>query len=250
VLEWVVMEMGSPSDDVPAVIQTGTGDVRLAVFSLSARSPDGRDDDYVRWHLLDHLPEQHRIDGLRWGQRWRSTAACRAARVASVGPFDATDHVVNYLFAEPLDDALHEFVALGQALHDAGRMPLRLPSLHLGAYQPEAKRAADGILVGADVLPFRPNRGIYLVVERRHAIEPLTLDGLLTIPGVAGYWRHRGDDDRHPRFASASALAITVIYLHDDPVAVAGSLAAAVETTWRPDSLLLAGPFERAIVAW
>ena len=39
--------------------------------------------EYLDWHLHDHLPEQHRLPGLRHGQRWVSTPACRAARAAS-----------------------------------------------------------------------------------------------------------------------------------------------------------------------
>ncbi len=53
--------------------------------------------------MLDHLPEQYRIGAIRWGQRWVSTARCRAARLTSEGPFDAVDHVVGYLFAQVLD---------------------------------------------------------------------------------------------------------------------------------------------------
>ena len=38
---------------------------------MSSRHPDGLDADYLRWHMLDHLPEQvPRLNGLRLGQRW------------------------------------------------------------------------------------------------------------------------------------------------------------------------------------
>ena len=40
---------------------------RVGVFSLAQRSPTGHDAEYLAWHLLDHQPEQYRIDGVRSG---------------------------------------------------------------------------------------------------------------------------------------------------------------------------------------
>ena len=37
--------------------------VKLGVFSLSASSPDGDDSRYLRWHHLDHLPQQYEVAG-------------------------------------------------------------------------------------------------------------------------------------------------------------------------------------------
>src|SRR5436190_1209036 len=101
--------------------------VRLVVVSLSARSPDGADAAYLAWHGLDHLPEQYSIESLVHGQRWVSTPACRAARAAGDDALEATDHIVQYLFAEPVAPAIDRFFALGAELREAGRMPLRLP---------------------------------------------------------------------------------------------------------------------------
>ena len=92
---------GTPSDQLPDVLATGSTDVGLAFISLSAREPDGRDAEYLEWHHLDHRPEQHRLAGLRQSLRLVSTPACRAARAASVDPFDAVDHVMTYLFNDP-----------------------------------------------------------------------------------------------------------------------------------------------------
>jgi hypothetical protein len=243
------VEEGSRSDDVPGVLATGDADVGLAVFSLSAASPDGLDDEYIRWHLLDHLPEQYRLARVRSGRRWRSTAVGRAARAASATPFDAVDHVVGYLFSEPVDEAIDGFFGLAAALHGAGRMPIRLPSVHLAAWRPVARRAADRLAVGADVLPFRPNRGVYLVVEERGSVEP-DLAAVLDVPGVAGWWRFHGEDDRHRGLASAGDLALTVLELDDDPTSVAHALAPVVATSWPDGAVRLAAPFEPVTVPW
>ena len=97
--------MPIPSDAEPAIASFGNGDVAASVVSMSMRHADGLDAEYLRWHVLDHLPEQFRLVGLRSGQRWVSTPACRARRAASEPPYDAVDHIVQYLFAEPVGDA-------------------------------------------------------------------------------------------------------------------------------------------------
>jgi hypothetical protein len=234
-----------PSDAAPAIAALGTGDVAGSVVSLSQRHADGRDAEYLEWHLLDHLPEQHRLAGLRSGQRWVSTPACRAARAASAPPFDAVDHVVQYLFAEPLGPALDHFFGLGRALHGLDRMPIALPRVQVGGWKLAAVRAADRVLVGAAVLPWRPARGAYLLVEP--LVEGMggaaDLASLVAVAGVAGAWRWTGAA-LDERLDATDGLALTVCYLDDDPVAVAARLAPV-------EGALLAAPFEAVVAgAW
>lgn len=229
------------------------GSVGTAVFSLSARSATGADAAYIEWHALDHLPEQFRIGGLRWGQRWVSTPRCRDARAASEGRWDAIDHVVNYLFAEPADAALGEFFDLGHRLRQLGRIPDRLPRVHLGCFDVVGAVAAPRVVVDPAVVPMRPNRGVYLLVEAvgpstgAAAVDPRPF---LEADGVAGVWWFRSTPGHHPGFDDAGDLLVTVCYLDDDPVVVAGRLAPALESRrargLRP---LLAAPLE-ALVAW
>jgi hypothetical protein len=199
---------GIPSDQAPDVVRHGRSDVRVGVFSMSARSPEGDDAGYLEWHALDHLPEQHRIAGLRSGARWASTPACRAARAAEAAPYDDVDHVVAYLFADPVDAGLDTFFALGADLRQAGRMPVRLPLVELGGYQLAGATAAPRVLVGADVLPWRPCRGVYLLLERGSFRAP---GSLLDVAGVAGAWSYDGNGALHPRLAVTSGLHLTVI---------------------------------------
>lgn len=126
---------------------------------MSARSPEGLDADYLEWHGLDHHPEQYGIDSIRLGQRWVSTASCRAVRAAEHGRFDAVDHVMQYLFADPVEPGLEEFFQLGADLHSIGRMPLRLPQVELGGYELVERYASPRVLVRDKVLPWRPARG-------------------------------------------------------------------------------------------
>ena len=245
-------DRGTPSDSDPRIAAFGNGDVTAAVVSMSSRHPQGLDADYLRWHVTDHLPEQYRLVGLRLGQRWVSTPACRAARAASVAPFDQVDHVVQYLFAEPVDDALDRFFPLGTALREIGRMPMQLPRVQVGGWDLVATTAAGRVLVGGAVMPWYPCSGVYLLVERAAGPEPArpgTPDELMAVPGVAGAWTYAGTEPRHPRLASTAGLAMTVCYLDRSPTDVAADLAPVLGDRWSDGSRtpLLAAPFEMVV---
>lgn len=203
--------MGTPSDQVPAVLDAGRGDTTTMFVSLARRDPQGRDAEYLRWHALDHRPEQHRLVGLRGSLRLVSTPACRAARATDEGTYDATDHVMTYLFADP--SALGPFMALGAALAGAGRMPLRLPSVETASYEVAGAAAAPRVVIGADVLPWRPWPGVYVLIERGAADPRSVCD----VDGVAGVWWATRSD-------AGATVQITYCFLDDDPVAVAERL--------------------------
>ena len=234
---------GTPSDQLPDVLATGATDVQFSFISLSAREPAGRDADYIEWHSLDHRPEQHRLAGLRNSLRLVSTPGCRAARAASLGRYDAVDHVMTYLFSDPA--ALPPFLALGNALGAGGRMPLRLPSVDFLVADLVGKLAAPRAVAGADVIPWRPARGVYLVIERGHA----PADDLIDLPGVAGVWSYHGARAPEPWDNDARGLQVTYCYLDDDPVVVAGPLGNAMGARWASGAAdgLLAAPFHTLV---
>ncbi|HZQ30147.1 MAG TPA: hypothetical protein VFB19_00230, partial [Mycobacterium sp.] len=143
---------GTPSDDVPAVLDTGRGDISTLFVSMATRHPDGLDAEYLRWHTLDHRPEQHRLSAVRASMRLVSTPACRAARATGPGHFDAIDHVMTYFFAGV--EGLKGFNELSDALGDAGRKVALLPPVQRGVFAVQDKVAAARVKVGADVLPW------------------------------------------------------------------------------------------------
>jgi len=230
---------GTPSDQLPDVLATGRTDARYAFVSFSAREPSGRDAEYIAWHSLDHRPEQHRLPGLRNSLRLVSTPACRAARAASRAPFDAADHVMTYLFTDAGE--IPGFSALGEALNKAGRMPLRLSSLGYMTAELAGKAAAPRAVAGADVVPWRPALGVYLILEEGHASPA----ALVEVPGVAGVWWHHGVSAPEPYGADASGRQITYCYLDEDPVATAERLRAPMQRRWASGAVkgLLAAPF-------
>ena len=234
---------GTPSDQLPDVLATGTTQARYVFVSLSAREPQGRDAEYIAWHSLDHRPEQHRLAGLRNSMRLVSTPRCRAARAASVGDYDAVDHVMVYQFTDVGE--MPAFHALGAALDQGGRMPLRLPSLGFMTGELAGTAAAPRAVAGADVMPWRPARGVYVLIEEGEA-SPASL---VEAPGVAGVWWHRGCEAPGGFLGGGTGRQITLCYLDEDPLAGAGALGELVRRRWASGAVrgLLAAPFHTLV---
>jgi len=230
---------GTPSDEVADVLATGRGDINTIFVSMATRHPDGADAEYLRWHTLDHRPEQHRLSTVRASLRLVSTPACRDARAVTSERFDPVDHVMSYFFSDPA--GLEPFLSLSKALGGAGRKLPLLPAVGRGVYDLQTKAAAPRVKVGADVLVWWPVRGVYLLLERNAA----PIEQLIDVDGVVGAW-------------SASALGVdakvanaqvgqtlTYCFLDDDPIVTAKRLRPILETR-RTDAgvePLLAAPF-------
>lgn len=230
---------GMPSDEVADVLATGRGEITTLFVSMATRHPDGTDAEYLRWHTLDHRPEQHRLPAVRASLRLVSTPECRSARATSHEPYDAIDHVMTYFFSDPA--GMTGFLRLSKALGDAGRKLPLLPPVERGIYQVEDRAAAPRVKVGSDVLPWWPVRGVYLLLER-NASAPTHLS---EVDGVAGVWS-AVSQSVDGRLASAPAgQTISYCFLDDDPVRTAERLQPHLEKRWSDTGIepLLAAPF-------
>jgi hypothetical protein len=226
-------------------------DVRLAFFSFTEITDPGAHRAYNEWHQLDHLPEQYTIPGIAYGERWVATPECRAARAVDGDLVAPAHYVTLYLMGEPLAETLAEFGALAVALHKADRFFRPRRACLAGPFDITGRAAADRVLVAADVVPMRPNRGVFVVVEDASGPLPdATLPALSEVPGVAGAWS----------FSTATGLAapnvdlgehrVTVVWLDDEPLAVAPALSKLVTAgDLFPGPVIFAGPFE-AITPW
>lgn len=227
---------GQPSDCCADVLATGNGDIGTLFLSMASRHPGGDDADYLRWHSLDHRPEQHRLSSVRASLRAVSTPACRAARAANHAAFEAIDHVMTYFFSSP--DGLAAFGQLSTALRAAGRSPFILPPVQRGVFEVREKHAAPRARLGADVLPWLPVTGIYLLVEQGSASAAT----LATVPGIAGLWTAQAQPG--PYSTVDPGLQLTCCFLDDDPVAVAGRLQPVLAERWQQSLQgLFAAPF-------
>ena len=234
--------------------------VEAGFFSLTAAEDD---DDYLRWHLLDHMPEQFRIPGIQHGLRYIADERTVAARVAGDGPLADIGGVANYLMGAPVQATYDAFVALGRELADAGRYPRVKPSLGLQMRALLCTEAAPRVLVSPEVVPWRPHRGVVLVIEApvvddaQAWLEWLGWLGahhhpaVLDVAGVAGIWQYGSTTAWRTAPRHAAPGWTTVIYVDDDPSTVAGELATLLEERWADGTVrpLFAGPM-RSMVTW
>jgi hypothetical protein len=230
---------GTPSDQVGAVLDHGSGDITTAFVSMASRHPDGADADYLRWHTLDHRAEQHRLSAVRASLRLVSTPDCRAARAVCHDRFDPVDHVMTYCFSELA--GLDGFLTLGFALRAAGRMRQLVPPVERGVYGVRSRVAAERVRIGADVLPWWPVRGVYLLLESS-AGPPADLT---EIDGVAGTWSMSALDVGQRLTTTQAGQTVTYCFLDNDPVTVAQRLRPVLEKRWQQTDVepLLAAPF-------
>lgn len=250
-------------------------DIRAGFFSLTSGAVDGDDAGYLQWHLLDHLPEQYSLSGIRLGTRWRADDACVALRLAAEEGLHAARHAVSYLITDPVADTLTAFGRLGRQLAEAGRYPVAATPLLLGAFELVDAHAGPAAVVSAAAVPFRPHRGVYLLVEQ--VGEPGAIDtwwqwhreehlpGLLGVKGVAGVYGFRASaalgegDDQGARLGVTAPWDpghshVTVVYLDGDVADTASRLAPLITSRWVDGTVTprLAGPFRSPVTyeAW
>ena len=230
---------GTPSDEVADILATGSGDITTLFVSMAIRHPDGKDAEYLRWHTLDHRPEQHRLAAVRASLRLVSTPACRSARALRDGPLDAVDHMMTYFFTGTA--GLPDFNELSTALGNAGRKLPLLPPVERGVYEVQSKAAAPRVRVGSDVLPWLPVRGAFVMVERG-SVSP---NPLVDVDGVAGVWSALSLRVDASLASAQENQTITYCFLDDDPIATAERLGPVLKARWAESSIepLFAAPF-------
>ena len=231
--------------------------VKLGVLSLSEASPDGDDRPYLAWHQLDHMPEQYQIPGMVWAQRWAMSPAARRRPPAHGGRLAGVRNVVLYLVGDPVGQSLDDFFELGRRLSGLGRMRTLLPSPFLGGLHLLEALSGPGGPVSAEVAPFRPNRGVHLVLEEvtdpgglaghQRWVHHELLPALAAAPGVVGVWSFATTGHhRHPNF-TPGRYGLTVCYLDEEPDVVGPALDQLWSSAWaRPGATvtpLLAAPF-------
>ncbi len=199
----------------------------LGFFSFTEVTDPAAHHAYNEWHQLDHLPEQFSLDGVRLGQRWVCTPRCRSDRVA-VGPLLAPCHYMTLYLLRDVD-VLPGFFGLAARLREAGRFFAARVSHLSGPFSLAGRWAAPRVGVSAEVVPFRPATGVYVVVGPEVDGADLTAQA-----GVAGAWAFA--DEEGPRH-------ITVAFVDGDLPAVADGLG-----RWclrAGGALEWAGPLER-----
>ena len=236
--------------------------VKAAFFSLTPPAPAGEDSrSYLRWHLLDHMTEQYQLPGIMHAQRWIADGDYLTSRIAGSGPLADVGNAVNYLVGDPVEQTHFDFMELGPRLAEVGRFPQWRQPLQMRMLALQHWYAAPKALISPEVVPWRPHRGVVLLVE-----EPARDDlagwlqwlhaehypAVLEAPGVAGAWMYGATRSwrLHPN-ADGGPQYNTVIYLDEDPLMTTRSLVPLIEQRWASGEVrpLFAGPL-RTMIQW
>jgi hypothetical protein len=235
--------MTSTSDPV----RFDTRKFKLGFFSFTEITDPAEHRSYNEWHMLDHMPEQYPIPGIAYGQRWVSTPAGAAARAVSEEPLDAVHYLTCYVMTDPVEETLREFYQHGRALGKVGRFHQHRRALLSGPFRIIGGVAAPRVLVRAESVPFRPHRGIYVVVEDASASDIAQHEAaLMNAPGVTGCWTFLsgGESEAHPW--KPGDQRITVAWLDEEPNTTAAALTPVERAR---EGVTFAGPFE-TITPW
>lgn len=236
-------------------------DLKAALFFLS-EAEDGADyiDDYLNWHVFEHMPEQFLAENIFWGQRFVATPACIEASAVRTSEVGKAQHLQNYIFEDP-DLAWKEIHDIGHTLRGRGRdRPGAAPTMRFfGTVLLARTYAAARTMLSPEAIAFRPNHGIYLIVESEG--DDLTTDNwvaeqhihateILELPSAAGMrcYSSRGvgrGPGEAAQYLPGPNCRITAIYLDGDPIKFADDIKPHLDKRWKqtPVKPLLAGPF-------
>ena len=139
IAEGILMQLpGSPRTTSPKSSRPVRGDITTLFVSMATRHPDGTDAEYLRWHTLDHRPEQHRLIGRTCVAEIGVDAGLPVPHVPRApAAIDAIDHVMTYFFSDL--GGMKGFLELSRALGDAGRKLPLLPPVERGVYDGRSK---------------------------------------------------------------------------------------------------------------
>jgi hypothetical protein len=235
--------------------------VKAAFFSFTPPAPPEDDGSYLRWHLLDHMVEQYQLPGIQYALRYIADGEYLERRIVATGNLEHVGNVVNYLVGDPVQQTHDDFMDLGPRLAEMGRFPEVRPSLQLRMPALLHWYAAPRALISPEVVPFRPHRGVVVIVE-----EPVAADvdgwlrwlhtdhypAVLATPGVAGAWMYGSSGSWQLRPATqGDPQYTTVVYLDDDPLATTRALESLLADRWDSGAVrpLFAGPL-RTMIEW
>lgn len=206
--------------------------------------------EHNAWHQLDHLPENRALPGVVWGDRWVRTPDC--IRESTAGELLApVQYVAQYWFREPLEQNIKEWVDLGEQSFQWGRRPelTWIGRPMLAFFSPVKGYVNPRVLVSADVLPFRPVKGMHVRVTQLadpHSIateemfrwyDTVRIPRILECAGVAGAWTFSSQDVRSSSSQnnlsgaqpapelSNGGLRVTLTYLDEEPAVFRAELA-------------------------
>jgi len=137
-------------------------------FSCSRLTDQSKHRAYGAWHALDHVPENVALDGVALGARWVRTPRCAARTEAEDPELADVQYLTTYWFTDPWERSVQQWDELASRSRHWGRRPELgwTRRVRRGYHVPIKGYVNPRVLVAADVIPYRPNRGVHLSVSR------------------------------------------------------------------------------------
>lgn len=242
-------------------------------FSFSRLTDQSKHQAYGAWHGLDHLPENIALDGVALGNRWVRSPACASLSEETSDELGEMQYLTTYWFRDPWEESIRAWDELASMSRHWGRRPelAWTRRLRRGYFVPIKGYVNPAALVGPDVLPFRPTRGVYLsvsrfagspvdVVETMQWYDEVHIPDLVTCAGAAGAWTFVSQDTfaQDRTSPEMTSLRVMLVYLDDDPARFVEDLRAR-KARWQEDGRLrdtsavevplFSGPLE-AVLPW
>ncbi len=242
-------------------------------FSFSSLLDQTKHREYAEWHGLDHLPENVALPGVALGRRWVRSPRCAAAGDPIDSELAAVQYLTTYWYREPVEQSIAQWETLASLSRHWGRRPeLAWTKRCLrGFFVPTQGYVDRSRLVTADVLPFRPTRGVFVTVSRfagpvADVVAKLKWDTEVCIPrlvecdGAAGAWTFTAADTfvQDRTATEMRSDRVVIVYLDDDPLEFTAQRSAVLRelratANSRLDSPvetpLLSSPFE-TVIPW
>jgi hypothetical protein len=240
--------------------ESAAADIVAGFFSFTEITDPSAHVAYNEWHQLDHLPEQMPIPGIAHGQRWVASPRCVATRDHADEDLALAHYITLYLMRPPLEDTLRDFYELARVLHMEDRFFAYRRAIESGPVAVTGAYASPRVRVSAAAVPYRPNRGVYVIVDHPDvdsSVDPGAIDELLRVDGVAGVWRFRNAPSAVEVVVAPSGTGktlsgdVTVCYLDQDPFIAGTAVRNLLSPFWkrRGSEPRFAGVFE-TVVPW
>jgi hypothetical protein len=207
--------------------------VRVGFCSFTEITDPTEHRPYNEWHVFDHMPEQYPIAGVAYGQRWVRTPELAAASLVEPGnPLDAIHYLTLYLMTEPVEQTLREFAALGRDLRALGRFHQARRSHLSGPLRVLEAHVAPRVLISAEAVPYRPHRGVHVLVERVERADDEYAQfchthhapALCALDGVVGVWQLATTPVYRDLGWSPGNRRVTVCWLDGDVAETSGAV--------------------------
>jgi hypothetical protein len=211
----------------------------MAYFSFVEMTDPAQHRTYSESQDLGLQPEIRAMPGVAWSDRWVHAPDCAALNNGTDGTLARIHYAEATWFRAPVEVAIRGFHDAHERASHIGA-PLSADCIERplhGLFMPLKGYTHRRVRIAADALPFRPARGIYLLVSRfarrdaeaelaYHWYDATHIPDLLECRGAAGAWSFATADVFRPdRDITAPVLRIIQVYLDDDPLAFVTDMA-------------------------